>query len=378
MEDIKTLTNQQLIDLKAAEIMKFILDNPEQEISIMEKLKNNAKTKMKWININNDIKSAKLNPRGAGAIKAQALKDIGQEIKGKDILTLSVNEIKANPGQPRRIFNESKLIELSESVKKHGLLQPIVVCKNKNDDSYVLIAGERRLRAHKLANISEIKAIEIEVNELESRNLAIIENLHRDDLSPLEEGLSYVELQKQGDYSLRDLEEVVNKNKNYIAARINLTKFDEDCIDFILKQEITNVSKLLKILETESTNHKMLLEKLAKNNLSSEDIEKFKVNKIEKLPDEKIEEKKESKAKDTEHEKFNENEDFSKDEKEAVTKTIEEKKDEKETAINEEIIKETSAVKITGVKNKKINIAIDVENMTGNDLEAIKEFIASL
>lgn len=382
MEEIRTLTNQQLIDFKAAEIMKFILDNPEQEISIMERLKNNAKTKLKWININNDIKSAKLNPRGAGAIKAQALKDIGQNIEEKDILILNVNEIKANPGQPRKIFNENKLIELSESIKTHGLLQPIVV--TKNTDGFTLIAGERRLRAHKLANIKDIKAIVIEADEIKSRNLAIIENLHRDDLSPVEEGISYLELQKTGNFSLRDLEDIVKKNKNYIAARLNLTKFDDDCLDFILKQELKNVSKLLKILETESTNHKMLLEKLSKNDLSNEDIEKFKVNNIKKLPDEKIEDKKSSKPKEVDHDKFNEDSDFSKDKKEAQVEAISEKvrneEDKKDDLSKEEenIIEESPAIKITGIKGKRVNISIDVENMTGRDFETLKEFISTL
>lgn len=381
MEEIRTLTNQQLIDFKAAEIMKFILDNPEQEISIMERLKNNAKTKLKWININNDIKSAKLNPRGAGAIKAQALKDIGQNIEEKDILILNVNEIKANPGQPRKIFNENKLIELSESIKTHGLLQPIVV--TKNTDGFTLIAGERRLRAHKLANIEDIKAIVIEADEIQSRNLAIIENLHRDDLSPVEEGISYLELQKTGNFSLRDLEDIVKKNKNYIAARLNLTKFDDDCLDFILKQELKNVSKLLKILETESTNHKMLLEKLSKNDLSNEDIEKFKVDNIKKLPDEKIEDKKSSKPKEVDHDKFNEDSDFSKDKKEAQVEAISEKvrseEDKKDDLSNEEnILEETQAIKITGIKGKRVNISIDVENMTGRDFETLKEFISTL
>lgn len=382
MEEIRTLTNQQLIDFKAAEIMKFILDNPEQEISIMERLKNNAKTKLKWININNDIKSAKLNPRGAGAIKAQALKDIGQNIEEKDILILNVNEIKANPGQPRKIFNENKLIELSESIKTHGLLQPIVV--TKNTDGFTLIAGERRLRAHKLANIEDIKAIVIEADEIKSRNLAIIENLHRDDLSPVEEGISYLELQKTGNFSLRDLEDIVKKNKNYIAARLNLTKFDDDCLDFILKQELKNVSKLLKILETELTNHKMLLEKLSKNDLSNEDIEKFKVDNIKKLPDEKIEDKKSSKPKEVDHDKFNEDSDFSKDKKEAQVEAISEKvrneEDKKDDLSKEEenIIEESPAIKITGIKGKRVNISIDIENMTGRDFETLKEFISTL
>ncbi len=387
MEEIKTLTNQQLLDFKPAEIMKFILDNPEQEISIMERLKNNIKTRLKWTSINNDIKSAKLNPRGAGAIKAQTLKDIGQdsEEKYEKLIPIKINLIKPDPDQARKIFDEEELRELSESIKKVGYLDPIMVSFNKEDGTYTLIGGERRVRAHKLANIDEIHArVFYNLSDEERRKMARDSNKKRVQLTPIEDGLDFLKMQNEG-LSIRDIAQKENKDKNHVAARLNLTKFDQDCIDFILKQKLTNVAKLLKILETESTNHKMLLEKLSKNNLSNEDIEKFKVNNIKKLPDEKIADKKPSKPKEVDHDKFNDDEDFSQDKKEAQVEALSEKvrnEDNKKDSVsnNEEnnIIKETSAIKITGAKDKKINISIDVENITGKDIEALKEFISTL
>ena len=387
MEDIKTLTNQQLLDFKPAEIMKFILDNPEQEISIMERLKNNIKTRLKWTSINNDIKSAKLNPRGAGAIKAQTLKDIGQdsEEKYEKLIPIKINLIKPDPDQARKIFDEEELRELSESIKKVGYLDPIMVSFNKEDGTYTLIGGERRVRAHKLANIDEIHArVFYNLSDEERRKMARDSNKKRVQLTPIEDGLDFLKMQNEG-LSIRDIAQKENKDKNHVAARLNLTKFDQDCIDFILKQKLTNVAKLLKILETESTNHKMLLEKLSKNNLSNEDIEKFKVNNIKKLPDEKIADKKPSKPKEVDHDKFNDDGDFSQDKKEAQVEAFSEKvrnEDNKKDSVsnNEEnnIIKETSAIKITGAKDKKINISIDVENITGKDIEALKEFISTL
>ena len=387
MEEIKTLTNQQLLDFKPAEIMKFILDNPEQEISIMERLKNNIKTRLKWTSINNDIKSAKLNPRGAGAIKAQTLKDIGQdsEEKYEKLIPIKIDLIKPDPDQARKIFDEEELRELSESIKKVGYLDPIMVSFNKEDGTYTLIGGERRVRAHKLANIDEIHArVFYNLSDEERRKMARDSNKKRVQLTPIEDGLDFLKMQNEG-LSIRDIAQKENKDKNHVAARLNLTKFDQDCIDFILKQKLTNVAKLLKILETESTNHKMLLEKLSKNNLSNEDIEKFKVNNIKKLPDEKIADKKPSKPKEVDHDKFNDDEDFSQDKKEAQVEALSEKvrnEDNKKDSVsnNEEnnIIKETSAIKITGAKDKKINISIDVENITGKDIEALKEFISTL
>ena len=387
MEEIKTLTNQQLLDFKPAEIMKFILDNPEQEISIMERLKNNIKTRLKWTSINNDIKSAKLNPRGAGAIKAQTLKDIGQdsEEKYEKLIPIKIDLIKPDPDQARKIFDEEELRELSESIKKVGYLDPIMVSFNKEDGTYTLIGGERRVRAHKLANIDEIHArVFYNLSDEERREKARDSNKKRVQLTPIEDGLDFLKMQNEG-LSIRDIAQKENKDKNHVAARLNLTKFDQDCIDFILKQKLTNVAKLLKILETESTNHKMLLEKLSKNNLSNEDIEKFKVNNIKKLPDEKIADKKPSKPKEVDHDKFNDDRDFSQDKKEAQVEALSEKvrnEDNKKDSVsnNEEnnIIKETSAIKITGAKDKKINISIDVENITGKDIEALKEFISTL
>lgn len=386
MEDIKTLTNQQLIDFKPAEIMKFILDNPEQEISIMERLKNNIKTRLKWTSINNDIKSAKLNPRGAGAIKAQTLKDIGQdsEEKYEKLIPIKIDLIKPDPDQARKIFDEEELRELSESIKKVGYLDPIMVSFNKEDGTYTLIGGERRVRAHKLANIDEIHArVFYNLSDEERRKMARDSNKKRVQLTPIEDGLDFLKMQNEG-LSIRDIAQKENKDKNHVAARLNLTKFDQDCIDFILKQKLTNVAKLLKILETESTNHKMLLEKLSKNDLSNEDIERFKVNNIKKLPDEKIADKKPSTPKEVDHDKFNDDGDFSQEKKEGQVEALSEKvRNEEIEKANEikkdnNIIKETGAIKITGAKDKKINISIDVENITGKDIEALKEFISTL
>jgi ParB family chromosome partitioning protein len=100
------------------------------------------------------------------------------------IVELDINEIKPNPNQPRKIFDEEKLKELSDSISSHGLLQPITVIKDKID-GYILIAGERRLKAHKLANLDTIKAIIIDIEEFKLRELALIENIQRDDLISL-------------------------------------------------------------------------------------------------------------------------------------------------------------------------------------------------
>ncbi len=365
-----------ILKLTADEIFDYIIKNPEEENDILNNLK--LKDRTKFFKLSSDLKSYKLNSKGSAALKKDVLDNI---TKDKSIILVDTSKIKPNPGQPRRVFDEDKLRELSESVKEHGLLQPIVVVAN-NNNTFTLIAGERRLRAHKLANIAEIKAIVLDVDELESRKLAIIENLHRDDLSAMELGLSYLELQKEGGYSLRDLENIVKKDKNYIAARINLTRFDDDCVDFILKQNINNVSKLLRILETEGTVHKTLLEKLSKNELKNEDIEKFNVDKITKLPDEK-QPQKPSKQADVNHDKFDENPSFDNDKKaanmEAITEKVLESQKETKTDNTEDetIVKQTDSFLIKS-HGDILNITINKTKITGKDLEVILESIKAI
>lgn len=295
---------------------------------------------------------------------------------------VDINKIKLNPYQPRKTFDQVKLEELSESIKEYGLLQPIVVADING--SYILIAGERRYRAHKLANLDKIKSMILtNKSDLEIKVLSIIENIQRADLSPLEEGLAYLELQKEGSYSLRDLEDIVNKNKNYIAARINLTKFDDDCIEFILNHGIKNVSKLLKILDAEGTTHSMLLEKLSKNDLTDEEIEKFYVDRIRKVPTPKEKTNTNTGAKEIDHDKFDENPDFSKDKKEASIEALTEKIIESQKENNAEIVENATIVKQTDsflIKSfgEVVNITIDKSKLTGKDLDSILELIKSL
>lgn len=368
---------KELLKLGSAEIFDYVIKNPDEEKTILNNLK--SKDRDKFFKLSSDLQSYRLNQKGSAALVKNVLETV---TKDKSIVLLDVSLIKPNPNQPRRIFDEEKLKELSDSVIKHGLLQPIVVVVNK-DNSYTLVAGERRLRAHKLANLPEIKAIIIDVDENQSTNLAIIENLHRDNLSPMEEGLTYLALQKASGYSYRDLEEIVFKDKNYIAARINLTKFDDDCIEFILNYKLKNISKLAKILDAEGTVHYMLLEKLSKNELTNDEIEKYYVERIRKVPTPKVKEATSSKPAEVDHDKFDDNPDFSKDKKaaavEALTeKIIEEQNENSENQIiNSKIVKQTDSFLIKSVGDV-INITIDKSKLTGNDLESILDHIKSL
>jgi len=142
-------------------------------------------------------------------------------IPGKnEILEIDVNNIKENPYQPRKIFNEEKLKELSDSIIANGLLQPIVVTKDSG--TYLLIAGERRLRATKLANIETIKAVVIDIDNNKLRELALIENIQRDDLNIIEVAYSYAGLINDYEITHEELAKIVSKSRSSISNILRL------------------------------------------------------------------------------------------------------------------------------------------------------------
>ena len=137
-----------------------------------------------------------------------------------DILEIDVNNIVPNPYQPRKEFDDEKLKELSESIQKNGLLQPIVVTRDA--DNYLLIAGERRLRASKLANFLTIKAVILDIEDKKLRELALIENIQRDDLNIIEIAYSYSGLIEDYSITHEELAQLVSKSRSSISNILRL------------------------------------------------------------------------------------------------------------------------------------------------------------
>ncbi len=165
--------------------------------------------------------------RGLGAI----LEEVGQSYDNEmsanstsadQIQEIDVDEISPNPYQPRKTFDNEALTELSESIKRNGLLQPIVVIQR--DEGYLLVAGERRLRAHKLAGLDTIKAIiaDVDIDDAKLRELALIENIQRENLNSMELAHSYDELIKVYEITHDELSHVVNKSRSQITNTLRL------------------------------------------------------------------------------------------------------------------------------------------------------------
>ena len=171
-----------------------------------------------------------------GEVETAYGKSAGNSNNG--VKKIEVSLIKPNPNQPRKIFDEEKLQELSASIKEHGLLQPIVVVEDE-DGTYTLIAGESRLRAHKLANIEEIKAIIVDKDEFKLRELALIENIQRDDLNIIELAFCYAQLLNEHNITHEELSKKVFKSRTSITNTLRLLQLSSYVQQFLATDKIS-------------------------------------------------------------------------------------------------------------------------------------------
>lgn len=166
--------------------------------------------------------SAQNQSLGRG-LEALISTDLDQSILQEDnerVQKLLISDIVPNPDQPRRVFEESALAELADSIKQHGVVQPIIVIKH-HQNGYRIVAGERRWRAAQLAKLNNIPAIVRSMRELEEIELSLIENIQRVDLSPLEQALSVYKLQQQFNLGLEEIAKKLGKATSTIS---NLTR----------------------------------------------------------------------------------------------------------------------------------------------------------
>ncbi len=188
------------------------------------------------------------------------------------VLNVPVEHIRANPNQPRKEFDEERLEELADSLKKHGLIQPITV-RYIGEKRFELISGERRLRASKLAGIDEIPAYIREADDEQSMAFALIENIQREDLNPLEVAMAYKRLLEEFDYTQAEVATRVGKNRSTVTNMLRLLSLP----DFMQTALITNAittghARALITIEDESV-QKMLLNKILKLGWSVRDVE---------------------------------------------------------------------------------------------------------
>lgn len=204
--------------------------------------------------------------------------------KGEQIVKLS--KIEPNREQPRKRFSEKELQELADSIKQFGVLQPLLV--KKNGDYYEIIAGERRWRAAKLAGLKEVPVVVREYTEKEIVEIALIENIQRENLNPIEEALAYSRLMTEFNMKQEELAERVAKNRSTISNAIRLLKLNSKIQELIIEGKLSSGhARALIDLEDENLKYELAL-RIVEEQLSVRDIERIvKAMKENKQPREK-------------------------------------------------------------------------------------------
>lgn len=184
-----------------------------------------------------------------------------------EIKLVPISIIKPNPYQPRKDFNQKSLEELSQSIRSYGIIQPISVRRIK-EDSYELIAGERRLRASELANLSEIPAIVLDYRDKESAIVALMENLQREDLNFIEEAEGYSNLIEDHGFTQQELASKMGKNQSTIANKLRILKLPDDIKRRLLEFNLTerHGRTLLKLPDDQLK--RKILDRIIKNELN--------------------------------------------------------------------------------------------------------------
>lgn len=160
------------------------------------------------------------------------------EEPGTEVVQISVSKIKPNPFQPRCTFNEENLQSLAESIKRNGVIQPILVIK-LDDGMYQLVAGERRLRASKIAQLTEIPAIITTLTREEQFEIAIIENVQREDLNAIEEADAYKKLIDEFGHTQEELSEILGKSRSHIANILRLLTLPDDVKNMVRSGQLS-------------------------------------------------------------------------------------------------------------------------------------------
>lgn len=190
---------------------------------------------------------------------------------GQDIFQVNVDHIAPCPFQPRKHFSEVELEELANSIRQNGVLQPIIV-RQKNEDSYEIIAGERRWRACKKAGLRFIPVIVKEASDKEVLHYAIIENIQRENLTPIEESESYEKLRCDYNYTHEELAQVLGKSRSYISNILRLNSLD-DKIKEIVRSSGISAGHARALVGLSVEEQESLAKEIVQNTLSVRDTE---------------------------------------------------------------------------------------------------------
>lgn len=191
----------------------------------------------------------------------------------EEIIEIDINELRSNPYQPRKIFDEDKLQELANSIKEHGIFQPIIV-KKSSVKGYEIIAGERRVKAANLAGIPKIPAIVRDFSDQEMMEIALLENLQRENLNAIEEAMAYKSLINSMQITQEVLANRLGKSRSHVTNMLGLLNLPEEVKDMIIENKISmSHARVLSKMENKEE-ILALANKIVNENLNVREIEK--------------------------------------------------------------------------------------------------------
>ena len=219
--------------------------------------------------------------KGLSALFSETEEDYGKSLlfeedkrensDGEGVKEIDVGLIFANPNQPRKVFDQTALQELADSISKHGVIMPIIV--NKSGDRYMIIAGERRFRASKLAGLSKVPVIVKTYNERQIKEISLIENLQREDLNPIEAATAMRSLMNDYGMTQEDLADRIGKSRPAIANTLRLLTLSPEVIKMVANGTLS-AGHARAIISMPHTDQKKLAETAIKDGLSVREIEK--------------------------------------------------------------------------------------------------------
>ena len=210
--------------------------------------------------------------RGVDSLFASNPNKIEKKEAGEEAKLLKISLIQANPSQPRKQFSNEELKELSESIKQFGVIQPLLV--KKQGPLYEIIAGERRFRAAKLAGLTEVPVLIRNYDEKLSKEVAIIENIQREDLNAVEEALAYQSLISEYDLSQEELAERLSKKRTTITNSLRLLKLEEEILNYIREGKLKEGHGRALLAIPEGKKRLELAKECVEKNLSVREVEK--------------------------------------------------------------------------------------------------------
>ncbi|MBQ3219086.1 MAG: ParB/RepB/Spo0J family partition protein [Clostridia bacterium] len=217
--------------------------------------------------------------KGLSALFSETEEDYGKSLlfdeaptqKGEGVTEIEVSSIFANPNQPRKVFDEGALKELADSISKHGVIMPIIV--NKSGDRYMIIAGERRFRASKLAGLTKVPVIIKTYNERQIKEISLIENLQREDLNPIEAATAMRSLMDEYGMTQEDLADRIGKSRSAIANTLRLLNLAPEVIKMVANGALS-AGHARALISVPQIDQIKIAESAVKEEISVRDVEK--------------------------------------------------------------------------------------------------------